>query len=211
MSLRDSLRHTVARCTPQAMQHATFAPDRATASATTVQQPSCTGHQGHPLTRALKLHELHGPSTYDSAPEMQGTGARVARCTPLVVQHATTLPDRATAAATPVQQGGCMTAASPPRIRPRSCTSCRHLSHVKTCTQPVAAGLLDSFAITWPEPGRGVTCPAWRRNPADAVLAVLVAAGRGGWSDTLMHQWLADAGAHPEATLDALRAGGPTP
>jgi len=83
------------------------------------------------------------------------------------------------------------------------------LSRVKTCTEPVAAGLLHRFGIVWPEPGRGATCPAWRRNPAEATLAVLVAAGRGGWSDELMHQWLADADAHPEATLDVLRNGGP--
>ncbi len=93
----------------------------------------------------------------------------------------------------------------------QSCSTCRYLSRVKTCREPVAAGLLSSFGIVWPEPGRGATCPTWRRNPADAVMAVLVAAGRGGWSDAQMHRWLADADEHPDAVLDALRAGGPTP
>ena len=72
MSLRDSLKGTVARCTPHEMQHATTDPasatahataaqqpthrprvDRATAYATTAQQSSCTrvetgAIQGHP-------------------------------------------------------------------------------------------------------------------------------------------------------------------
>lgn len=93
----------------------------------------------------------------------------------------------------------------------QSCATCRHLSRVRTCRQPVAAGLLAEFGISWPAPVYGVTCPAWSMNPAEATMAVLVAAGRGGWSDQQMHAWLADAEAHPEAVLDALRTGTLTP
>lgn len=155
----------------------------------------------------------------------------VARCAPQGMQHATTAPaaatahateaqqvptvhrwERATADATTVQQGSCTPVATPPRIRPRSCTDCRHLSRVKTCTAPVDAGLLPTFGIVWPEPSRGAVCPVWRRNPADAVVAVLTAAGREGWPEALMHQWLTDAAEDPEAVLDVIRAGGgPTP
>ena len=91
------------------------------------------------------------------------------------------------------------------------CTTCRHLSRVNTCRDPVSAGLLPSFGIVWPEPNYGVGCSAWSLNPAEAVLAVIVAAGRGGWTDEQMHCWLADANADPVAVLDALRNGGPTP
>lgn len=94
------------------------------------------------------------------------------------------------------------------------CADCRHLSRVKTCTTPVAAGLLtaaEGFGIAWPPAGYGATCQAWRRNPAEAVLAVYTAAGRGGWPDALMHQWLSDADEHPDAVLDVMTNGGPTP
>ena len=33
-------------------------------------------------------------------------------------------------------------------LKTRSCNTCRHLSRVKTCTEPVAAGLLPTFGIT---------------------------------------------------------------
>jgi hypothetical protein len=93
----------------------------------------------------------------------------------------------------------------------QACGTCRHLSRVKTCTKPVEAGLLPEFGITWPEPAYGATCPAWSLNPAEATMAVLVAAGRGGWSGQQMHAWLAEADAHPEAVLDTLRTGTLTP
>lgn len=93
----------------------------------------------------------------------------------------------------------------------RSCARCRHLSRIKTCTKPVEAGLLPDFGIVWPEPAHGATCVAWSLNPAEAVVAVLTAAGRGGWTDEQMRQWLIDADAQPEAVLDMLRIGGPTP
>jgi hypothetical protein len=47
MSLRDSLKGTVARCTPQGMQHATTAPGHATAHATAAQQPGRLPRQNH--------------------------------------------------------------------------------------------------------------------------------------------------------------------
>jgi len=75
---------------------------------------------------------------------------------------------------------------------------------VGTCKEPVAAGLSRQFSIGWPEPGYGATCAAWKRNPADAIVAVLTAAGRNGWPDKLMHQWLEDANTWPEAVLDVL-------
>ncbi len=52
------------------------------------------------------------------------------------------------------------------------CADCRHLSRVKTCTNPVAAGLLtaaEGFGIAWPPAGYGATCQAWRRDPAEAL------------------------------------------
>ena len=45
MSLRDTLRETVARCTPQGMQHATIDPNRATGDATVMQQTSSIPHE----------------------------------------------------------------------------------------------------------------------------------------------------------------------
>ena len=41
-------------------------------------------------------------------------------------------------------------------LKTRSCNTCRHLSRVKTCTEPVAAGLLPTFGITWPDSVRYV-------------------------------------------------------
>lgn len=97
------------------------------------------------------------------------------------------------------------------QIRPgQACANCRHRSRVGTCREPVASGLTTTFEIHWPEPGYGATCTAWTLSPVEATVAVLTAAGRGGWSDELMHQWLKDADAYPEATLDALRNGAPT-
>jgi len=164
MSLRTALQGTVARCAPQEMQHATSTPDHATEHATTVQQPSCTGPQFQPEAEAPKLHELrelHGPSTYEGPRERQAAGAKVARCTHQRMQHATTAPADATADATPVQQGSCTPVATRPRIRQRSCTDCRHLSRVKTCTAPVAAGLLPTFGIVWPPAAHAASCAAF--------------------------------------------------
>jgi hypothetical protein len=51
-----------------------------------------------------------------------------------------------------------------PGIRPRSCTGCRHLTSVRTCKAPVAAGLLtpdEGFGIAWPPAGYGVDCKAF--------------------------------------------------
>jgi hypothetical protein len=96
----------------------------------------------------------------------------------------------------------------------RSCSDCRHLTGYGTCREPVAAGLIpaaDGFAIAWPPPGAGASCPVWSRSPAEAVAAVWLAAGRGGWTDAQLHEWLAAANEHPDATLDVLRRGGPTP
>ena len=110
MSLRDSLRGTVARCTPQGMQHATTTPANATADATTVQLPSCVGPQSTPKTEALPLpalHELHRPATYEGPQEKQGAQAKVARCTHRGLQHATTAPVDATTSATTVQLPSC--------------------------------------------------------------------------------------------------------
>jgi hypothetical protein len=96
----------------------------------------------------------------------------------------------------------------------QSCATCRHRSRVGTCRVPVAAGLLtaaEGHGIVWPAVGYGTTCPAWTRSPAQAVVAVLTAAGRGGWPDELMRQWLRDADQHPDAVIDVLRSGGPKP
>jgi hypothetical protein len=66
---------------------------------------------------------------------------------------------------------------------------------------------VTEFGVVWPGPGYGATCKAWSRSPTSAITAVLIAAGRGGWSDDLMHKWLADADQHPEAVFDVLREG----
>jgi hypothetical protein len=92
----------------------------------------------------------------------------------------------------------------------QSCAACRHRSRANTCRRPVEAGLLtktEGFGIVWPPENYGAACPAWSSSPAQAIVAVLTAAGRGGWPDALMHQWLQDAEQHPEAVLDELRRG----
>jgi hypothetical protein len=96
----------------------------------------------------------------------------------------------------------------------RRCTGCAHHGRRGTCLEPIGAGLIpaaEGFGITWPGTTHAATCPAWRQSPADAIAAVYEAAGRGGWPDALMNQWLADAAEFPEAVAYALRAGGPTP
>jgi hypothetical protein len=146
----------------------------------------------------------------------------VARCAPHAMQHATTGVAVATGHATDVQQEATSprcadattsattvqpTSCTPVALAARGCASCRHRSRVGTCKEPVAAGLSPQFSICWPEPGYGTTCAAWKRNPADAIVAVLTAAGRNGWPDKLMHQWLEDANTWPEAVLDVLTVG----
>lgn len=165
MSLRDTLRAmVVARCTPQAMQHATSAPERATGHAT-----------GAQLRAALRSR------------------------------------GGATANATAVQLPSCTPPATTQQLRPKSCLSCRHRSRVGTCRAPAAAGLTPAFEIVWPEPAHGTRCAAWSLSPAEATVAVLTAAGRGGWSNEVMHAWLRDADENPRVVLDALRSRGPTP
>jgi hypothetical protein len=117
----------------------------------------------------------------------------------------------ATSGATVAQLGPVERVARRVQRDARCCASCRHRSRVGTCREPVAAGLLPEFAITWPEPGHGATCKAWSRSPAQAIVAVFAAAGRDGWPADLLHQWLRDADQHPEAVLDVLSSGGPKP
>lgn len=78
MSLRDALRARVACCTPQEMQHATLAAERATADATGMQLPAASPHQ-HSLRSATE----HGTSVQLGscmAPK-EGTGIRPKSCT----------------------------------------------------------------------------------------------------------------------------------
>lgn len=52
----------------------------------------------------------------------------------------------------------------------RCCSECANFTRRKTCTEPVAAGLLtvaQGFGIVWPEPARAATCTAF------AVLAAI--------------------------------------
>lgn len=101
----------------------------------------------------------------------------------------------------------------PPDFR-RRCSDCRSFTQRRTCLVPEAAGLIPAgagFGIAWPGPAHGATCSAWSRSPARAIVAVLTAAGRGGWPDSQMHKWLREADEHPDAVLEVLRAGGPTP
>lgn len=114
--------------------------------------------------------------------------AAVARCAPQGTQHATIANtgatvyatgtqqqadsprhDGATATATGAQLGSCEGAATTPRIRPRSCASCEHMSRVKSCRAPVAADLLtkaEGFGIVWPPEGHGAVCTAFRGKTA---------------------------------------------
>jgi hypothetical protein len=46
----------------------------------------------------------------------------------------------------------------------RNCADCLHLTGVKNCREPVAAGLLTAeggFGIAWPPPGHWASCPAF--------------------------------------------------
>lgn len=55
-------------------------------------------------------------------------------------------------------------AAPVPPARPaaRSCAACTHLTRRSTCTEPVGAGLAETFGIVWPAPGHGAGCAAYR-------------------------------------------------
>jgi hypothetical protein len=64
MSLRDSLKGTVARCTPQGTQHATTAPASATAHATAAQQLPVLHWQRHATSDATTVQQ---PSCTDLA------------------------------------------------------------------------------------------------------------------------------------------------
>jgi hypothetical protein len=59
-----------------------------------------------------------------------------------------------------------------PDLRHSSCQSCRHRTPMKSCGDPVHAGLSEQFEIRWhPEDGRG--CTAWTPHPppiADEVI-----------------------------------------
>ena len=53
----------------------------------------------------------------------------------------------------------------------RSCSDCANFTRRKTCTEPVAAGLLtvaQGFGILWPEPARAATCTAFAAQAAIA-------------------------------------------
>lgn len=53
-----------------------------------------------------------------------------------------------------------------------SCRSCRHRTPMKSCGDPVHAGLSEQFEICWhPEDGRG--CPAWAPRPQPLVDEVI--------------------------------------
>ena len=51
--------------------------------------------------------------------------------------------------------------APPARPAARSCAACANLTRRGTCTEPVAAGLAETFGIRWPEPGQGAGCAAY--------------------------------------------------
>ena len=70
----------------------------------------------------------------------------------------------ADAAADPVQ---------PAATRTQTCARCQHLTRIRTCTEPAAAGLepptglhpgADWFGIRWPAMASGTTCPAFKRT-----------------------------------------------
>ena len=53
----------------------------------------------------------------------------------------------------------------------RSCSDCANFTRRKTCTEPVAAGLLTAaqgFGILWPEPARAATCGGFTARAAIA-------------------------------------------
>lgn len=43
----------------------------------------------------------------------------------------------------------------------RTCAACEHLTRVRTCGEPVRAGLVAYFGIVWPESGYANDCPAF--------------------------------------------------
>ena len=65
-----------------------------------------------------------------------------------------------------------------PAINPtRNCARCRHLTRIRTCPEPAAAGLdpppghrpgADWLGIRWPPDGYGDTCASYRDEPAPA-------------------------------------------
>ena len=50
-------------------------------------------------------------------------------------------------------------APAPPVMR--TCAGCLHLTKRQTCTEPVAAGLAETFGIRWPEPTHAADCAAF--------------------------------------------------
>ncbi len=53
----------------------------------------------------------------------------------------------------------------------RDCLGCRNLTRVKTCREPIRAGLIGPAAgwgIAWPVPVHAATCPAWTDRRAAA-------------------------------------------
>ena len=82
MGLRNTLKKTVARCTPQGMQHATFSDNAATADATPVQQMPAIPHgiRANAAT-AIATAMQQGPKS--SATTVQLPPATVARLTAL--------------------------------------------------------------------------------------------------------------------------------
>jgi hypothetical protein len=51
--------------------------------------------------------------------------------------------------------------ATPAQPAARSCAACANLTRRGTCTEPVAAGLAETFGIRWPELGQGAGCAAY--------------------------------------------------
>jgi hypothetical protein len=88
VSLRDTLSAAVARCAPIPLQHATTAPEHATADATIVQQP-----ERHPgvLSPLCNTQRNTCATNLLRAPLKNG----VARCTGIGTQHATRATRRA--------------------------------------------------------------------------------------------------------------------
>ena len=49
-----------------------------------------------------------------------------------------------------------------------ACPDCAHLLKGGTCSEPVSAGLVESYCIEWPPEGYGARCPAFsRKTPAN--------------------------------------------
>ena len=50
----------------------------------------------------------------------------------------------------------------PARPAARTCAACANLTQRQTCTEPVAAGLAETFGIRWPQPRRRARCVAFK-------------------------------------------------